>query len=111
MLKESNRIQDYVRKFAPSQYALIEDPETYFAEMLDELQQAQRANLNEIQGENWKPTAADLANPLAMVGRRRANYMAAAELAWSQIVLERFPAEVDEEGTPLEDGLEEGLDS
>ncbi len=102
MLKRTNRIQDYARKFAPSRYAQIQNPETYFAQMLDELQEAQDAALVSMQGETWRPTPEEAAEPLKMMGRYRARTNAANELAWQDVVLDRFPPEVDETGQPLE---------
>lgn len=69
MLKRTNRIQDYVRKYAPSQYAQIQDPETFFPQMLDELQEAQDAALVSMQGETWRPAPEDASDPLKVMGQ------------------------------------------
>lgn len=102
MLKRTNRIQDYVKKYAPSQYAQIQNPETFFPQMLIELQEAQDAALVAMQGEVWKPSDEDLSDPVKMLGEYRARTNAANELAWQEVVLDRFPPEVDETGEPLE---------
>lgn len=101
MLKRTNPIQDYVRQYAPSQYAEIRNPETFFPQMLNELQEAEDAALVSMQGETWRPSDEDRANPLKMLGEYRARTNAASELAWQQVVLDRFPPEVDETGEPL----------
>lgn len=102
MLKRTNPIEDYAKKYAPQRYAEIQDPETYFANLLDELHEATDAALVALQGETWRPTQEDVADPLRMAGEYRARTKQARELAWQEVVLDRFPPEVNETGEPLE---------
>lgn len=94
-------IRDYVQRFAPTRYAQIENPDEFFAGMLEELREARAAAIDSIRGEGWRPTEAEAADPLRLLGEGRRTSAQAHEIAWQEVVLDRFPPEVDEDGTPL----------
>lgn len=56
-------IQDYVK-----QCVQIQGPETFFPQMLDELQEVHDAALASMQGGTWRPSDEKIADPLKMVG-------------------------------------------
>lgn len=95
-MRTTNDVQEYVQKFAPKKYSTIQNPETYFHSLLQELQNAE---LDLIEAMPPEPKSED---PLTIIGQHRANVNRAAEIAWQEIVLDRFPPEVDETGQPLE---------
>lgn len=87
-------IREYVQKYAPIRYAQVQDPATLFPAMMVEY--ANRVD------EIVEATPVNEADPLASLGMHRARVRQAQQQAWEEIVLERFPPEVDETGTPLE---------
>lgn len=102
MAEIKNPILEHVRKFAPSRYAKIENPEEFFAEKLEELEDMEMTVLDALDKGVWTPTDEDRADPVAMLGRRRARISQATEIAWQRVVLDEYPPEVDEVGNPLE---------
>lgn len=102
-MTSGNSIQDYVQRFAPSRYAQIENPDEFFAGLREELRAARGAAIDAIRGEGWRPTQAEAADPLRLIGEGRRVSTQAYELAWQEVVLDRFPPEVDEDGRPLDD--------
>lgn len=96
-MRTTNPIQEYVEKFAPNRFSKIQNPQTYFQDLLNQLHETQR---NIIEDMGPEPETED---PLKIIGQHRSRVAMARELAWYEIVLENFPAEVDETGTPLEE--------
>lgn len=95
-MRTTNTIQEYAQKYAPKRYSKIQNPETYFHNLLNQLHETQQDILQDMGPE---PETND---PLKVIGQHRARVAQARELAWERIVTESFPAEVDETGTPLE---------
>ena len=83
-------IREYVQKYAPSQYAQVQNPETLFPALMVEY--ANRVD------EIVEETPAEETDPLATLGKHRARVRQAQQQAWQEIVLDRFPPEVDETG-------------
>lgn len=95
-MRTTNTIQEYAQKYAPRRYSKIQNPETYFHNLLNQLHETQQSILEDMEPE---PETND---PMKIIGQHRTRVAQARELAWNQIVGETFPAEVDETGTPLE---------
>ncbi|MFP3397168.1 hypothetical protein SB749_12570 [Brevibacterium sp. SIMBA_078] len=97
---KGTRIREYVEKFAPSRASLITDPEHY-VRLHEELSERQDQIFLSLEPDR-PPTVEETQDPLTLLGRSRRNHRQAQEMAWQEIVLDRYPAEVDEDGQPLE---------
>lgn len=89
-----NEIQEYVAQNAPAAYSKIENPEAFFEDILQELQESQEAMLAALMDPPGVQRPEDLtADPLELVARHRQKTDKARELAWHQVVVARFPRE------------------
>ena len=100
MAEDVNKIQTYVRKFAPSKYAQIQDPETYFRDLEEERYARVRALVAQIP--YAPPTDEQLKDPLRFMGEHQRERQRIREIAQQAVVYDRFPPEVDETGKPLD---------
>lgn len=100
MAKDVNAIQTYVRKFAPSKYAQIGDPETYFRDLAQEREDLIDQLVAQIP--YAPPTDEQLKDPLRFMGEHQREIKRIHEVAQQAIVYDRFPPEVDENGKPLD---------
>lgn len=98
--KLGTRIREYVETFCPSAAAQVSNPETFYPALAREY----RERTKEIAGtDQWQaPSDDQLEQPLEMLGEHQARLQQARELAWQEIVGDRFPPETDETGQPLE---------
>lgn len=102
-MKTENPVEKYVKKFAPRQYAKIKDPETFFSSLLEEYQDRELEVIESLRTPPWQMPEEERNDPMLLLGRARAQNAQASEIAWQEIVLDRFPPEVDEAGNPLEE--------
>lgn len=103
MMAEGRRIREYVETFAPSRASTIQNPDDHYQVLREEYLQRWHQVLESLEPEGAQATAEERANPLLLIGKSRANRRQADEIAWQEIVLDRYPPEVDETGTPLGD--------
>lgn len=103
MMVEGRRIREYVERFAPSKAATIQNPDEYYPAMFEEFAQRRSQVIESLEPAGVQPTDEERANPLTLIGKSRANRRQAEEIAWQEVVLDRYPAEVDETGRPLGD--------
>lgn len=103
MMAEGRRIREYVETFAPSRAATIQNPDQHYSTMFEEYANRRSQVIADLEPEGVQATAEERANPLLLIGKSRANRRQADEIAWQEIVLDRYPPEVDETGTPLGD--------
>lgn len=102
-MAEGQRIREYVERFAPSRAATIQNPTEHYSAMFAELVDRRSQVIADLEPEGVQPTAEERANPLLLIGKSRANRRQAEEIAWQEVVLDRYPPEVDESGNPLAD--------
>lgn len=100
MAEDVNAIQTYVRRFAPSKYAEIEDPETYFQDLAQEREEMIDQLVAQIP--YAPPTDEQLKDPLRFMGEHQRERQRIREIAQQAVVYDRFPPEVDETGKPLD---------
>lgn len=100
MAEYVNDIETYVRKFAPSKYAEIEDPESYFQELAQEREELIDRLVAQIP--YAPPTDEQLKDPLRFMGEHQRERQRIREIAQQAVVYDRFPPEVDENGNPLD---------
>lgn len=93
-----NRLHEYVARFAPSRYQQIEDPETFFRSLNREMVEIEGQMMDAWRAEN-PPTPDD---PMEYLGRSRAYQSLIREQLRQEMLYDQFPAEVDEDGQPLE---------
>lgn len=103
MMAEGRRLREYVERFAPSKAATIQNPTEHYSAMFEEYVNRRSQVIEALEPAGVQATDEDRANPLRLLGKSRANRRQAEEIAWQEIVLDRYPAEVDEAGQPLED--------
>lgn len=102
-MAEGQRIREYVERFAPSRAAAIQNPTEHYSAMFAELVSRRSQVIADLEPEGVQPSAEERANPLLLIGKSRANRRQAEEIAWQEVVLDRYPPEVDESGSPLDD--------
>ncbi|SMX91286.1 hypothetical protein BI49514_02384 [Brevibacterium iodinum ATCC 49514] len=102
-MAEGRRIREYVETFAPTKAQTIQNPDEHYAAMFEEYVTRRSEVIAELEPEGKQATDEERANPLLLMGKSRANRKQAEEVAWQEVVLDRYPPEVDETGTPLED--------
>lgn len=100
-------ISEYVERFAPTEFATIQDPVTFFRKL-----NAEHSELAaQLQAEKlsaylpWSPEY--LADPMKMMGVGRRLQMEADREAMQEVVYDRFPPEVDSDGNPLTEPIAE----
>lgn len=103
MMAEGKRIREYVERFAPSKASTIQNPTEHYSAMFDEYVNRRSQVIEALEPAGAQATDEERANPLLLVGKSRANRRQAEEIAWQEVVLDRYPAEVDESGSPLDD--------
>lgn len=103
MMVEGRRIREYVETFAPSRAAGIQNPDEHYRLLSEEYLQKWHQVLEDLEPAGVQATDEERANPLLLIGKSRTNRRQADEIAWQEVVLDRYPAEVDETGTPLGD--------
>lgn len=103
MMAEGRRIREYVETFAPSRAATIQNPTAHYSAMFDEYVNRRDEVIDSLEPAGMQATDEERANPLLLLGRSRANRRRADEIAWQEVVLDQYPAEVDEAGQPLQD--------
>lgn len=103
MMAEGKKIREYVETFAPSKAAAITNSDEHYRLMTEEYLQKWHQVLEDLEPPGVQATDEERANPLLLIGKSRANRRQADEIAWQEVVLDRYPAEVDETGTPLDD--------
>ena len=99
MAEDVNKIQTYVRKFAPKKYAQIQDPQTYFQNLAQEREELIDRLVDQLPDD--PPTDEQLKDPLRFMGEHQRERQRIREIAHQEVVLDRFPPEVDENGEPL----------
>lgn len=100
-MAKGQRIREYVERFAPSRAATIQNPDAHYQAMAEEYLNRWHQVLDELEPPGQQATDEERANPLVLIGRSRANRRQADEIAWQEVVLDQYPAEVDETGQPL----------
>ncbi|MDK7749209.1 hypothetical protein QP572_02405 [Brevibacterium sp. UMB10442] len=99
MTEYVNDIENYVRKFAPSKYSQIEDPENYFQDLAQEREELIDQLVAQIP--YAPPTDEQLKDPLRFMGEHQRERQRIREIAQQTVVYDRFPPEVGESGKPL----------
>lgn len=100
-MERSRQIREYVERFAPSKAASIQNPKQHYSDLATEYLQKWNQVLEELEPPGVQPSTADKADPLALMGTARRNRAQADETAWQEVVLDRYPPEVDETGNAL----------
>ena len=102
-MAEGKRIREYVERFAPTRAATIQNPAEHYSAMFEEYLNRRSQVIEALEPAGTQATDEERANPLLLMGQSRANRREAETIAWQEVVLDRYPAEVDESGNPLDD--------